>query len=220
MMREFLRLEWERRRGILLLITALYAAVPLLYMATLGGVAAGGVGSAAETFRVDPLQVTALVLVLGILVAALAWGTGAWRDERRGGWVYALSLPIPRVHLFALRYLAGLAWLALPLASLVVLSYVAAAIAYVPPGMYTYPGAFSAWVVLVTWFLYTLTFVISARFEHPWIILLTAVGVLLVAYIVPGMGTFPTLSYFVEAVFWGGLSPLRVFSGLELPFGS
>ncbi|MBV9774426.1 MAG: hypothetical protein JO040_10780 [Gemmatimonadetes bacterium] len=220
MIREFLWVEWERRRGMLLLVTALYAAVPLMYLALLGGVTRPGAGGAQLVFQVDPLQLTGLTLVLGVVLSAFAWGAGSWGDERRGGWVYALALPIQRTHLFALRYLAGLAWLALPLLALTALSFVAAAVASVPTGMYAYPGSFSSWAALVSWFLYTLAFVLSARFEHPWRIVAIAAAVLLVAATVPGFGVFPGLSRLVELVAWGGVTPLRVFWGLELPFGS
>lgn len=220
MIREFLAVEWERRRGLLLLVTLLYAAVPMMYLATLGGAARPGADGAQTVFQVDPLQLTGLTLVLGIVLAALAWGASSWTDERRGGWVYALSLPLPRTHLFALRYLAGLAWLALPLAALAALCFVAAAVATLPTGMYAYPASFSSWAALVTWFLYTLAFVLAARFEHPWRILVVAAALLVVAAMVPGFGVFPGLSRLVEVVAWGGASPLRVFGGLELPFGS
>lgn len=220
MIREFLSVEWERRRGLLLLVTGLYAAVPLMYLATLGGAARPGTGGAQTVLRVDPLQLTALALVGAILLSALAWGGTSWRDERRGGWVYALSLPIQRTHLFALRYLAGLAWLGLPLLALTALSFVAAAVATVPVGMYAYPGSFSSWVVLVSWFLYTLAFVLSARFEHPWRLLGIAGAVFGVAALMVGLGVFPGLARVLELLFWGGASPLRIFRGLELPFGS
>lgn len=203
MFREILLLEWERRRATLLLITAFYAVVPLLFLAELqpdeaSFPARGLLSASAWSF----------LLVAALCVAALAWGAGGWRDERRGGWRYLLALPVDGRRIFLLRYLAGLVWLAVPLLLLGTVSLVAAAIASPPPGVYAYPGAFWGWVALASSLLYTVTFVLAARFAHPWIVLLGAAAAYLVLYVLLVLGSFPLPARLAEAVTWGAASPL------------
>lgn len=213
LLREFVRVDWERRRGILLLTTAAFGLVPVVALALLG----------AERRRSDGVSGIALsqnagaLLVVVICLCALAWGAGTWADERRGSWIYALSLPLSRVHLFAMRYLAGLLWLVIPLAVLGVSAAVVAHAAELPPGTYAYPGAFFRWVALTTCFLYTLMFVLSARFERPWAALLMAGFTLLAMLILVNFGLFPMLGGVVEAVVFGSASPFRLMlDGLSL----
>jgi ABC-type transport system involved in multi-copper enzyme maturation permease subunit len=206
LLREFVRLDWERRRGVLLLTSAVFALVPVIALVLLGS--AG---------RRRPESVTGLLLAQnasvllmgGIALGALAWGAGAWADERRGNWIYALSLPLSRVQLFALRYLAGLVWLAVPLALLGVSVAAVSGAAVLPAGVYAYPGAFFRWSALVSWLLYTLMFVVSARFERPWTSLAIVVIAVMMSSILLNFGVFPLLSGFVEALVFGDASPIR-----------
>ena len=136
---------------------------------------------------------------------------GAWTDERRGNWIYALSLPLSRVQLFALRYLAGLAWLAVPLALLGVSAAAVSGAAVLPVGVYAYPGAFFRWAALVSWFLYTLMFVVSARFERPWMAMLAVAGVVAGVSTLVNFGVFPLITGMVDAILFGHASPIKPF---------
>lgn len=206
LLREFIRLDWERRRLVLLLAAAVYGLIPVAALVLLGSAA-----------RRRPASITGLmvsqnagVLLMGVVcLGALAWGAGTWADERRGSWIYALSLPISRVQLFALRYMAGLVWLAVPLILLGVSAAAVAAAAELPAGVYAYPGAFFRWAALCCWLLYTLMFVLSARVERPWVALVLVVVTVLVASLVVSFGVFPTLSRMVEALVFGSASPLK-----------
>lgn len=213
LLREFVRVDWERRRGILLLTTAAFGLVPVVALLLLGS---GRRRSDSVTGLV--VSQNAGVLLLGVVcLGALAWGAGTWADERRGHWIYALSLPLSRVHLFAMRYLAGLLWLAIPLVVLGVSAAAVGRVAELPPGVYAYPGAFFRWVALTSCFLYTLMFVLSARFERPWAALLLSCFALLAMVILVNFGIFPMMSGVVEAVVFGSASPLRLLmDGLPL----
>lgn len=206
MLGEFVRLEWERRRGTLLAYAAVAGLVPVVSFVSVSfsGSRAGDLQAGIFT-----AQVTGLLLIAALWVAAMLWGSGAWRDERRGEWVYALALPLSRVHLFSLRYLAGLAWLLLPLVVLGASAGAVAGLAALPAGVYAYPAAFTRAAAVATWLLYTAMFVLSARFERPWVI----VSFVALAYVVVNLslvlGTFPVLARLVEAVNYGALSPLR-----------
>jgi ABC-type transport system involved in multi-copper enzyme maturation permease subunit len=206
LLREFVRVDWERRRGILLLTTAAFGLVPVVALALLGS----------GRWRADSasgliVSQNASVLLMGVIcMGALAWGAGTWADERRGNWIYALSLPLSRVHLFAMRYLAGLLWLLVPLVLLGISTAAVARAAELPAGVYAYPGAFFRWAALTTCFLYTLMFVLSARFERPWAALLLSGFTLMMMVVLVSLGVFPVLSGVLEAVVFGSASPLRL----------
>lgn len=213
LLREFVRVDWERRRGILLLTSAAFGLVPVVALVLLGS---GRRRSDSVSGLV--LSQNAGVLLMGVVcVGALAWGAGTWADERRGHWIYALSLPLSRVHLFAMRYLAGLLWLMIPLLLLGISAAAVARAAELPPGVYAYPGAFFRWVALTSCFLYTLMFVLAARFERPWAALLLSVFTLIMMVVLVNFGVFPMLSGVVEALVFGSASPLRLLvDGLPL----
>lgn len=214
MLSEFLRLEWERRRLALLLVAAVCFGVPVAAFANVGWG-----GARPGELESGLLGGSGMLLLAALWIAALGWGAGAWRDERRGGWIYALSLPVGRVQLFALRYLAGLAWLALPLAVLGVTASVLAGMAELPPGVYAYPGAFFRWSALTMWTLYTGMFVLAARFERPWVVLLSAVLVYIALNLAMALGTFPALAALLEVINQGDLSPVRLVRDAQLLFG-
>lgn len=209
LLREFVRVEWERRRAMLLLTTAVFGLVPVISLMVLG--AAGRRRSQSATSLLLSQNV-GVMLMGAICLAALAWGASAWADERRGSWIYALSLPVSRVQLFALRYLAGLVWLVPPLVLLGVSAAVASSAAVLPAGVYAYPGPFFRWAVLVSWFLYTLMFVVSARFERPWMAVMIAIAALVGVSLLVNFGTFPLITGIVDAIMFGRASPIRLLA--------
>lgn len=206
MLREFVRLDWERRRGPLLLTCVVFVLVPVAALLSM----AGSRGGSASGVMLS--QNSGVVLMTALCGGALAWGAGTWADERRGNWVYALSLPLSRAQLFGYRYVAGLLWLLVPLAVLGVTAFVVAGAASLPAGVYAYPGAFFRWAVLACWFLYTLMFVAAARWERPWVALLLFVVALFVVQLPLSFGVFPTLVGGFEALVYGAASPLRVLT--------
>ncbi len=216
LLREFVRTDWERRRSVLLLTSAVFALLPLVALALLSS---SGRRRPASATSLMVSQSISVLLVCVVCLGALAWGAGTWMDERRGGWIYALSLPLPRVHLFALRYLAGLFWLAVPLLLLGLSAAAVARAAELPAGVYAYPGAFVRWAAIAGWFLYTLMFVLSARVERPWAALMIAAVVVIAISMLMNFGVFPTITGLLEALVYGPASPLKPVVEVHPLFG-
>lgn len=213
MIREFLFTEWQRRRLTLLMVSTVYGLVPLIALMSLHG---GRAGRAREA--IVQSQSTGTVLLACICLGAAVWGGGSWTDERRASWVYALSLPLGRVQLFALRYLAGLLWLLVPVATLGLLAYFAAHAVDLPAGVYAYPGAFVRWALLISWLLYSLTFVLAVRVERPLLVVLGIAVSIILLQVLLQFGTVGWLSRLTEALLFGDLSPLRPFRDAQLLF--
>jgi hypothetical protein len=204
--------EWGRRRSVILLLAAAAVLVPVIAYVGIVGNARDGSG--------DPVADLRLVgTVLAVWGVPLVWGGGAWKDEHRGGWVYALSLPVGRVRHFAYRYLAGLAWLLVPLAAMALCAYALAAFAQLPRGVYAYPGAFTAWACVTGWMLYSVMFVLGARFERPWMVVGGALVCMVLVNVALETGTFPLGARALELLLYGGASPMRALASGQLPFG-
>ncbi|HEX8694267.1 MAG TPA: hypothetical protein VF746_17735 [Longimicrobium sp.] len=205
MLREMIGAERERRAVPLVLLTLLYLAIPGVYLVGLGGgagkVMAGG-------------ALTAGLLSLAAMPAAAGWGVGAWHPERRGGWAYALSLPVSRRRYFAMRYLAGLAWLAVPVGAAGLLAGGIALSGALPAGLYAYPLPFLTWAALASWFLYSAGFVASARFERPWLALALAAAACWVWMMVAG-GL--SAAGFLDASPLGSANPLSWLLHIPMP---
>ena len=200
MLMEMIGAEWARRRAQLGVIVALYLSLPLLPVLVLGDGAPGEAGFAGLVHG---------YLALGVLVASASWGSGVWAPERKGRWVYYLSLPVERWRLFALRYLAGLFWLALAVAVLAAAAWAAGAAAELPPGLYAYPGPLAAWAALASWLLYTAGFVVAARWSHPGRVLLAPVALLVLALVLATAGVAqPVMGPVMEALLLGPFTPL------------
>jgi len=207
MLAELIRAEGERRRGGVLLMLGVFLAIPFGYAAALPG----GVSDV----ELDAMGGFARLGLLAVVAAAAVWGAQVWAPERKGRWVYALSLPVGRVRLFALRYAAGLAWLALAVAALAAASYAVAATAQLPRFVYAYPGAFTAWVAAASWLAYTAAFVSAARWEQPGRAMLL---VLLVLFFLPRLTDFGTAQWvWISAT--SPLSPFGLLSEVTLLLG-
>lgn len=215
LLREFVRVEWERRRMVLLLTSAVFVLIPLFALMLLGS----GRRRPASATGLLLSQNASVLLIAVVCLGALSWGAGTWADERRGHWIYTLSLPVSRVQLFAMRYLAGLLWLAVPLVLLGLSATSVAGAAQLPAGVYAYPGAFLRWAALTSWFLYTLMFVLSARFERPWVSLLIAAVAVFALLALLNFGIFPFMSIVVEAILYGRASPLQPVLNAHPLFG-
>jgi hypothetical protein len=215
LLREFVRVEWERRRMVLLLTSAVFVLIPLFALMLLGS----GRRRPASATGLLLSQNASVLLIAVVCLGALSWGAGTWADERRGHWIYTLSLPVSRVQLFAMRYLAGLLWLAVPLVLLGLSATSVAGAAQLPAGVYAYPGAFLRWAALTSWFLYTLMFVLSARFERPGVSLLIAAVAVFALLALLNFGIFPFMSIVVEAILYGRASPLQPVLNAHPLFG-
>ena len=209
MLREMIRAEWGRRRALLGIVLAVYLSIPLVYLLAVS-LGPGALLAA---------QMLGGSLAVGLMVAAAAWGSGAWAPERKVRWVYFLALPVGRLRLFALRYAAGLFWLALVVAALAAASFAAAAAAgpRLPAGVYAYPGPFAAWAALASWLLYTAAFAVSARWDHPWRVLLLPVAAFILCFplLLADVAT-PVVGPVMEQALFGDFTPLQVLAAPSL----
>ena len=155
MLREMIRAEWARRRVWWMVMLVVYLALPLDYALALGGGAGDG--------GLEAARGTAGALMAATVLAAAVWGSGVWGPEQRGRWTYTLALPVSRMRLFALRYLAGAGWLALAVLALALAAYLLAATAQLPRLWFAYPGPFVAWTALASWLAYSAGFALGAR---------------------------------------------------------
>jgi ABC-type multidrug transport system permease subunit len=158
MLREMLLAEVQRRWAALAALAGLFAAMPLLFAVRLRAMPDGWFA-----LEYEETAIVTRVLFWVLVLACAAWGYGTWSPERRGGWVYALALPVKRLRLFTLRYVAGLVCLGAATLALVAGSFLAAAVVAQPAGFYAYPGQYSTWIALSGLVLYTLGFVVGAH---------------------------------------------------------
>ncbi len=151
----------------------------------------------------------AAAVVLGIAMASLAW-----RADRRGGFVYALSLPIARWRQVAYRYGAGVVWVLAIGAVLWITTLVVVATTPIPASLRGYPTGLAVKFALATVSVFTLGFAMLAvpdRLERG----LAWVGVLVVAVQVAALfagSETNWLAAFLEAIV-GPTGPLSLLGG-------
>lgn len=212
MVLEMIRAEWERRRAVLAGMVALYLALPALNVYSL----AGAGPEFGEQLR-DVRDLSAPVIT-ALAAAALAWGMGSWAAERKGRWVYALSLPVERTRLFAAKYAAALLCLAAPVGALWTGSQLAALAVERPAGVYAYPGAVTVWVGLFTWFLFTAGFFLAAAFDRPGRALAIPAALLVALMVATGAGWLPVVERAADLVVESPASPFRLADPDPVPW--
>ena len=205
MFAELMRAEWDRRRALLAVLCLVFAAGPLQYLQL------SGEHGLRLLEKLSSAEGQSAMLGVGMAVLAACWGAGAWTPERRGRWVYALSLPVGRVRYFAARYAVSLLWLAVPVAALGAASLAVAAWMAVPGGMYAYPLRYTAWMALLAWVVFSLAFVLAARFENPTRALVAPLAVLVVLGMLSELEPFQGLRPVMEYARTGAYSPFRMF---------
>lgn len=170
--------EHLRRIGpILLVLTALAAALPALSVrAVFGrGLAVDSMlvlSTAAGTSPFFPL----LAFVVGLFIALTAWST-----DHEGGHVYALSLPIPRWHYALLRLGAGFVLLLPAIGALALSATIVTAAVELPPSIHAYPLALSIRFFATTLVIFSLFFALAAGSKRSAAWGLLAIFLLLVA---------------------------------------
>jgi hypothetical protein len=153
-----------------------------------------------------------LAAAIGLVVAA-----SAWREDHRGGHVYALSLPVSRKRFALMRLGAGAVLLALPFIGMWAGTLIASAAVTMPPGLRAYPNALAIRFGLAILVAYALFFAISAgTIRTAGYVLGTAGGLAAVAVLLFAAGI--NLAE-VGAIEWlvshlvGRSGPLAVFTG-------
>jgi hypothetical protein len=147
--------QWKWSRLLLMLATFLAFAAPL--------VSIQGTNTAYGNF-----EIVATLQAFGVVYPLLAAGLGlllslsAWSSDHRGRHVYALSLPIPRWNYVALRYLAGLLLIGLPVIAIWLGGLAATRAIDLREGLHPYAGSLALRFGLAALLAYTAFFAISS----------------------------------------------------------
>jgi hypothetical protein len=155
MFRVILYTQWKWTRLVLLPGVIIAFSLPVLSVQR-----AGELGYAAWVLQSVggwAVWFPALAAALGLLMAVTAW-----REDHRGGHVYALSLPIERWRYALNRFAAGAVLLAAPIVAFWVGSLIATAAAPIPPTLRAYPNALALRFGLAALVAYGVFFAISA----------------------------------------------------------
>lgn len=150
-----------------------------------------------------------LAMAVGLLV-----GTTAWSRDHRGNHVYSLTLPLARWHYVLLRYGAGLVLLTIPVLALWIGASVASALITVPPGLHAYHHALGLRFAVAALVAFSIFFTISAGTTRTAGVVLSLVGILVVAEMLlqmTGSGGDIITPVFDRLITWPG--PFEIFVG-------
>lgn len=208
MFRAILYTQWKWTRLALLPGVIIAFSLPVLSVQGAGdlGIYAAWVVRAVGGWAV---WFPALAAALGLLVAVTAW-----REDHRGGHVYALSLPIERWRYALLRFAAGAVLLAAPIVALWLGSLIATAATSIPPTLRAYPNALALRFALAALVAYGVFFAISAGTARSAAFVLGAVAVLIVFdVLLQAAGAEVSVGREVWAWLTRAPGPMTVFSG-------
>lgn len=207
MFRVILYTQWKWTRLALLPGVVIAFSLPIL---SVQGAGESTVASwVLQSVRGWAVWFPALAAALGLLVAVTAW-----REDHRGGHVYALSLPIERWRYALLRFAAGAVLLAAPILALWMGSLIATAAASIPPTLRAYPNALALRFALSALVAYGVFFAISAGTARTAAYVLGAVAVLIAFdVLLKAAGWEVSIAGEVMAWLTRAPGPLTVFTG-------
>jgi hypothetical protein len=211
MFRAILYTQWKWSRLIVVLGTVAAFAIPLL---SLQGAARADRGAlqAQELLRsvqswgsLYPLLATALGLLMAI---------AAWAPDHRGRHIHALTLPLERWRFALLRFAAGFALLAAPIAAVLIGSSLAVLTATLPPGLQAYPVALAVRFASAVFVAYAVFFAVSAGTARTAGIILGVIAALILVQVVAGIANIDlNLFRIAQTALAFGPGPLAVFTG-------
>jgi len=209
--RAVLYTQWKWSRIIVVLGTVGAFAIPLL---SLQGAARADRGALQAQDLLRSVQswgtlYPLLAAALGLLVAIAAWAA-----DHRGRHIHALTLPLPRWHYVLLRFGAGFALLAAPIAAVLIGALLATVTATLPPGLQAYPLALALRFALAVFVAYAVFFAVSAGTARTAGIILAVIAALILVQVVAGMANLDlNLLAILQAALVFGPGPLVVFTG-------
>lgn len=208
MFKALLAVQWKWTRGAALLATILAFAIPLASV------------QFSDAYRQEAGPMVVRMQSFGVAYAILAAGVGlafalfAWGSDHRGRHVYALSLPVDRSRYAAMRFGAGILFLALPALGVLAGSLVAMSIATIPAGLHAYPVSLTLRFLLASAVAFSIFFAIAASTPKAAGMTLGLLASLFVAAFLLSAASieFNLLGHVADFVF-SGLGPLSVFTG-------
>ena len=209
--RAVLSTQWKWSRIIVVLGTVGAFAIPLL---SLQGAARADRGALQAQDLLRSVQswgtlYPLLAATLGLLIAIAAWAA-----DHRGRHIHALTLPLRRWHYVLLRFGAGFALLAAPIAAVLIGALLATVTATLPPGLQAYPLALALRFALAVFVAYAVFFAVSAGTARTAGIILAVIAALILVQVVAGMANLDlNLLGTLQAALVFGPGPLVVFTG-------
>ena len=211
MFRQILYTQWKWSRLVVLLLTLVGFAIPVL-----------SVRPAAD-YTLEHWEARALLNSIeswGVLypllaaAAAVIMAMATWGPDHHGHHVYALSLPLPRWHYALLRFGAGAILLAAPVVAVWLGALVGTASAVIPPGLHAYPQALALRFGLALLLAYSVFFAISAGTVRTAGYVLGLLAALVVIQVMASVANvhINVLEWILNQVYiWPG--PLEIFTG-------
>lgn len=179
MYRQILYVQWTALRLPATLLGVLAFALPLLTV-TYGGSLDGAPSGRVAEWLFASQQIGFLIPGLALLVGVLL-GIGAWAPDHAGKHVYALSLPVSRARYVWLRFAAGAALLAVPVAALGIGALLATLSVHLPSGVHAYPLQLTGRFLLASLVCYVIFFSVSISTKRAALAVLGAIGGVLLA---------------------------------------
>ena len=211
MFRAVLYTQWKWSRLIVVLGTIAAFAIPLLSVqgaarADRGALQAQDLLRSVQSWgSLYPLLATAL----GLLMAMAAWA-----PDHRGRHIHALTLPLERWRYVLLRFGAGFALLAAPIAAVLLGALLATWTGTLPPGLQAYPIALAVRFAFAVFVAFALFFAVSAGTARTAGIILGVIGTIILVQVVAGIANIDLdLFSAAQAVLLLGPGPLAVFTG-------
>ena len=207
MWRAVLESQWKWTKGLALLGVLIGFGIPLLSLRT--AASAETLTSFVNVMAAWGVAYAIAAGTLGLVGAMLAWGF-----DHRMRHVYALSLPVARWRYVLLRFLAGVAVLAMPMAAVFVASEIVAHSSLIPKELHAYPLALTLRFSFALLVAYAVFFAISSATARTAGLILGALALLIGAqFMISAAGyRIDLMSRVVDVVFaTPGL--LAVFGG-------
>jgi hypothetical protein len=171
-------------------------------------------GARDDSLFITSMQGWAVGYALAAAGVGLIIGIMSWSYDHRLRHVYALSLPIERWRYALMRLTAGLALIALPVASLFAGAEVVAHSSMVPSTLHAYPVALTLRFGFAALVAYAVFFAISAATARTAGYILASIGLVFVVHIIlQAAGSSMNLPGYLTDLFLAAPGLLAVFGG-------
>lgn len=157
MLKAIIGLAWRSTRAWLVAAAVAVAALPVVSVGRAWPSSADGLAVFLAQLDLWSTFYPALAAVIGIVMGNLVW-----RSDRRGEFVYALTLPVPRWRYVALQFAGGVVWLAAISGVLLVAALATVATVDLPSTLDSHPVALAAKFFLGALSVFTATFALAS----------------------------------------------------------
>jgi hypothetical protein len=180
-----LKTQWKWTRAAALVAFLAGFAIPVVSLTALQDYRPGfGAANLVSEMQQYAVLYSMLAAATGLMIALMAW-----QQDHRGRHVYAMALPITRAKYTSMRFAAGLLFLAIPVAGVLLGCLVGLRAATVPEGLHAYPFGLTIRFALAALVAYSVFFAISSATTRAAAIVLGGlVGIALILFTMAMMG--------------------------------